>query len=132
MTKKWIVPIVMLFAACGESEYKPAEDAQDAGRQFIRASLDGDYKKAEFYLYRDSTNLMLLEDQKSDYKALTKDEKRAYRDASIMPISIKNEDSVTVYYRYYPSSNPKDTTVLRILKKNNEWLVDLKSIIQTR
>jgi len=132
MLKKWIAPIVLLLTACGEGAYKPAEDAQDAGRQFIRASLDGDYKKAEFYLYRDSTNLMLLDVQKSDYQGLTRAEKRAYREASIMPLSIKNEDSVTVYYRYYPSSNPKDTSVLRILKKNNEWLVDLKSIIQTQ
>ena len=132
MMKKWIAPIALLLAACGEGAYKPAEDAQDAGRQFIRASLDGDYKKAEFYLYRDSTNLMLLDDQKSDYAGLTRAEKNAYEDASIIPISIKNEDSTTVYYRYYPSSNPKDTTVLRILKKNNEWLVDLKSIVERR
>ncbi len=132
MMKIWILPSVLFFTACGEEGYKPAEDAQDAGRQFIRASLDGDYKKAEFYLYRDSTNLMLLEDQKSDYAGLTKAEKNAYEDASIIPISIKNEDSTTVIYRYYPSSNSKDTTVLRILKRNNVWLVDLKSIIERR
>jgi hypothetical protein len=130
--KRVILPIALFLASCGDEKYMPAEDGQDAGRQFIRASLDGDYKKAEYYLYRDSTNLMLLEDQKSDYANLTRQEKRAYRDASIIPISIKTEDSVTVYYRYYPSSNPKDTTLLRILKKNNEWLVDLKSIIQTQ
>ncbi len=130
--KKWIVPITLLFAACGEGEYKPAEDAQDAGRQFIRASLDGDYKKAEYYLLKDSTNLMLLDQQKSNYAGISKANKNAYSDASIIPISIKPEDSVTVYYRYYPSSNPKDTTTLRITRKNNEWLVDLKSIIEKR
>ena len=130
--KKWILPIVLFAAACGEGAYKPAENAQDAGRQFIRASLDGDYKKAEFYLYRDSTNLMLLDQQKSNYAGLSKAQKNDFEDASIIAISIKPEDSTTVYYRYYPSSNPKDTTLLRILKKNNEWLVDLKSIIEKR
>ena len=132
MMKKWIVPITVLLAACGEGELKPAEDAQDAGRQFIRASLDGDYKKAEFYLLQDSTNLMLLDQQKSNYAGLSKAQKNDYEDASIIPISIKPADSITVYYRYYPSSNPKDTTSLRITKKDNVWLVDLKSIIEKR
>jgi hypothetical protein len=34
--------------------YSKAEDAQDAGREFIRASLDGNYDKAKFYLLKDS------------------------------------------------------------------------------
>lgn len=131
--KKLTIPFLLLIVACdGDGKYEPAEDAQDAGRQFIRASLDGDHKKAGFYLLQDSTNLMLLEKQRTNYRDLTRDAKRNYRDASIIPLSIKPIDSVTYQYKYYPSSNPGDTTTLRILKKNNEWLVDLKSIIKTQ
>ena len=47
--------------ACNAGKtFDKAEDAQDAGRQFIRASLDGDYEKARFYLLNDSVNLLLI------------------------------------------------------------------------
>ena len=59
MTKKLILPSLIIFcaAACSDPHsFKKAEDAQDAGREFIRASLDGNYEKASFYLYEDSVN----------------------------------------------------------------------------
>ena len=59
MIQKFILPAMLLLVACGHS-FKKAEDAQDAGREFIRAALDGNYEKASFYLYTDSTNLLLL------------------------------------------------------------------------
>lgn len=113
-----------------EGGYSKAEDAQDAGRQFIRASLDGDYAKARFYLLKDSINLMLIERQELNYQQLNPEARREYREANIRPLEIKNEnDSVTIY-TYYHSSNVKDTTTIRITKINGEWLVDLKSIIK--
>ncbi len=55
MKKLFIALLVLTVAACtGRKSYKKAEDAQDAAREFIRASLDGDYDKAEFYLFSDS------------------------------------------------------------------------------
>ena len=54
------VSCVFLFACNAGKTFNKAEDAQDAGRQFIRASLDGDYEKARFYLLNDSVNLLLI------------------------------------------------------------------------
>ena len=51
--------LIMTVLSCN-SGYKKADDAQDAGRQFIRASLDGDIAKANFYLLKDTTNLSLM------------------------------------------------------------------------
>ncbi len=52
--------LVFIMACNAGKTFNKAEDAQDAGRQFIRASLDGDYEKARFYLLSDSVNLLLI------------------------------------------------------------------------
>jgi hypothetical protein len=68
--KKLIASLcIVATLSCNSSAgggYKKAEDAQDAGTQFIRASLDGDYDKAAFYLLKDTTNLMLFEKQQAN------------------------------------------------------------------
>jgi hypothetical protein len=127
---KKIVLIALVFAACNGNSYKKAEDAQDAGREFIRASLDGDHKKARFYMFQDTTNLFLLKQQEVDYNVLDSRQKTLHRESSIRPVEIKAvNDSVTLY-RYYNTYNSKDTTTIRIIKTDDTWLVDLKSIIK--
>ena len=76
--KKLFIPLlILLLAACNTGRtFKKAEDAQDAGREFIRASLDGDDTKAEFYLFQDSTNRLLMNKWKKDYDRLDVDSKR--------------------------------------------------------
>ena len=121
---------LMVLAACGGGGYKRAEDAQDAGREFIRATLDGEHDKAKFYLLHDTTNLLLLKQQESNYNQLSGKEKNEFRQSSIRPIEIKPvNDSVTLY-KYYNTYNSKDTTTLRIVRINADWVVDLKSIIK--
>ena len=106
------------------------EDAQEAGTQFIRASLDGDYAKARFFLLKDSTNLLLIKQQQINYEQLSSETKRINREASIRPIEIKNESDSVTLYKYYHTSNTKDTTTIRIVRDKGEWLVDLKSILK--
>lgn len=133
MVKKFILPLVFLAAtACNDPHtFKKAEDAQDAGREFIRASLDGNYEKASFYLYADSTNKMMFAKWKKDYDRMSPDEQQKYKDASILPIDIHPlNDSVTSYT--YANSYKKDTTTIRIVKINGEWMVDLKEILYHR
>lgn len=125
--------LILLFISCTDkSKYTSAEDAQDAGRQFIRASLDGDYAKARFFLLKDSTNLFLIKQQQSNYEQMSDNEKRDYRESTIRPIQIISENDSVTLYRYYHTSNPKDTTTLRIKKENGEWLVDLKSFFDQK
>jgi len=123
---------VLALAACNSADsYKKAEDAEDAGREFIRASLDGNYEKASFYLYPDSTNKMMLAKWKKDYDHLNQDEQQKYRDASIMPVDIHAlNDSVTDFT--YFNSYKRDTTTVRILKVHGDWMVDLKEILYNR
>lgn len=128
--KKIFIYSALLFAtACGsERTFKKAEDAQDAGREFIRASLDGDYEKAQFYLLQDSTNRLLIEKWKKDYDRFDAETKHQYKDADILPITISPQnDSVTTYT--FSNSFKKDTTTIKIVRINGEWLVDLKEIL---
>lgn len=120
---------LLLLAACSDSHsYKKAEDAQDAGREFIRASLDGDYDKASFYLYADSTNQMLLDKWKKDYDRMDHEERKKYKDADIRVINLQTvNDSVTSYT--YANTYKKDTTTIRVIRINGNWMVDLKEIL---
>ena len=127
--QKLILPVFFLLAACGNiHSFKKAEDAQDAGREFIRAALDGDYEKASFYLYADTTNQLLLNKWKKDYDGMDHEERKKYQEADILPINIRAvNDSVTSYT--YANSYKKDTTTIRVVRINGEWLVDLKEIL---
>jgi hypothetical protein len=129
-TTALLIAIIIISVSCGDGALKKADDAQDAGREFIRASLDGDYRKAKFYLLKDDDNLRLFEKNQSDYQHLSAEAKRLYREANIRPVSITPVDSTRTKYTYWHTSNPKDTFTLAIVKVNDEWLVDLKSIIE--
>lgn len=125
------VCLLAVFSSCSNnSAYKKAEDAEDAGREFIRASLDGNYDKAMFYLLKDSmqTNMMLLNKWKKDYNRRKEEDKVRYKDASIIAIKIEPINDSTVNYRYTNTFEIKDTTTIKVVKVNNEWLVDLKDI----
>ena len=129
MIRKILLPATLLLvAACNsDKSFKKAEDAQDAGREFIRAALDGNYEKASFYLYPDSTNKMMFAKWKKDYDQHP-DEHQQYKDASILPIDIHPlNDSVTSYT--YANSFKKDTTTIRIVRIDGDWMVDLKEIL---
>ena len=131
MKWSWIIAIIIVVSACESKEtYVKAEDAEDAGREFIRASLDGNYEKAKFFLYKDSAdfNIRLLDKWRTNYEALAGEEKSGYKSASIKPIEIAPAgDSSSYTYTYY-NSYKKDTTTIRILKVNDEWLVDLREL----
>ena len=123
--------ITFLIACHAGKTFTPAEDAQDAGRQFIRASLDGDYEKARFYLLSDSVNLILINKWQQDFDKLDRDTRQSYREASIIAINIKAlNDSVTTFT--FSNSFRKDTTTVHILRKDGEWLVDLKEILNAK
>ena len=131
--KKLFIPsLILLLIACNTGRtFKKAEDAQDAGREFIRASLDGDGEKADFYLFQDSTNRLLMNRWKKDYNRLDEDSKRKYKDADILVLNILPvSDSVSTFT--YSNSYKKDTTTIKIVRINGEWLVDLKEILNSR
>jgi hypothetical protein len=129
MIRKFILPAMLVLAACNNvHSFKKAENAPDAGREFIRAALDGDYDRAKYYLYTDSTNLQLFDMWQKRYDGLSHEERNKYQEADILPINIRQiNDSVTSYT--YANSYIRDTTTVRIVRIHGDWLVDLKEIL---
>jgi hypothetical protein len=133
LTNKTIIGLFLItgLISCSEGKvYTKAEDAQDAGREFVRASLDGNYDKARFYLLNDSTNtnVMLLEKWKKDYNQRSTEDKVQYKQASIIAIKVEPLNDSTVNFVYTNTFEPKDTTTIKVVRVSDEWLVDLKEI----
>ncbi|MBZ5856473.1 hypothetical protein [Flavihumibacter profundi] len=121
--------MIFMVACSGEERYRKAEDAEDAGREFIRASLDGDIKKAEFYLLKDSVNQMLFNKWKTDsYNKLNPEDRMSFKQANILPIKIEKVNDSTVNYTYSNTYKNIDTTTIKIIRVNGVWLVDFKDI----
>jgi hypothetical protein len=124
---------MVLSASCASSEssYTKATDAQEAAREFIRASLDGNYDKASFYLYKDSAgvNEMLLNKWKNDYNHWTQEDKVGHKEASIRVITTQQVNDSSLNY-VFSNSYKKDTTAIEIVKTKGEWLVDLKEFLK--
>jgi hypothetical protein len=127
-----VLLLLWLVFSCNEQgpALSPAENALDAGREFVRAALDGDYVKASRYLLEDSLNKKLFDQQIQNYNSMDGAQKRSYLESSIRPVAILSENDSTTLFRYYHSANPKDTTTLRIIKKEGKWLIDLKSVLK--
>jgi hypothetical protein len=124
-----LIVCVLLFSCSSTETYKKAENAQDAGREFIRASLNGDYKKAKYYLLTDSTNIMILDKWKKDtYDKLTNEERVSYTQANILPIEIQQVNDSLYNYTFTNTYKNKDTTTIQIVRVNGEWLVNLQDI----
>ncbi|WP_126973663.1 nuclear transport factor 2 family protein [Gynurincola endophyticus] len=124
-----LVLIATIALVSCDSRMKKAENAVDAGREFVRASLNGDIDRAKFYLYKDSSNVFLFDKWKTNvYQKLSVEEKREYRESSINMIELTNVDDSTMHFVYSNSYKPKDTTSITVLKIDGEWLVDLKTV----
>jgi hypothetical protein len=130
MNKITLFGFAILIFSCSPKELKKAEDAQTAGREFIRASLDGDFDTARFFLLKDDDNNYVLNRMETKYNQMSVEAKRLYREANIRPVSITAVNDSLTTYTYYHTSNPKDTVNLSIVKKNGEWLVDAKSVLE--
>lgn len=131
MNKTFLLLTIILVNSCNnQAGYQKAEDAEDAGREFIRASLDGNYDKAYYYMYKDSTNTnkMILDKWRKDYNLLRQQSKVSYKEANIIAVNIFPVNDSTVNYMYTNTFENKDTTTIKIIKVNDEWLIDLKDI----
>jgi hypothetical protein len=128
MQKIFLVSLVTLFfLSCNESSVKTKKnsDPLEAGREFIDASLKGDYDYAKQYLLADSTNLMSFDRFVEFDKKLPAKDKEGYKDANIIIDSTQTlSDSVTVIN--YSNTYKKKPSKIKLVKKNNEWLVDFK------
>lgn len=120
------------FWACTVTEEKStSENDIDAARNFIRAALNGNYDEAKNYLLPDSVNTEFFNAFQRNYKSrMSREDKKGYRESSITIHSVTPvNDSTTVVQ--YSNSYKKKTDSLKVMKVNEQWLVDFKYSFQT-
>lgn len=118
---------IILLSACGNNETaSSSENDVDAARNFIRAALDGQYTEAQHLIVADSMNLQYLDAFATNYRErMNREDKRGYRESSINIHDIQSvNDSVTIVH--YSNSYKQIPESLRVVRRNNNWLVDLK------
>lgn len=116
----------LLFISCGGIDnYEKPDDPLDAGRDFIKAALEGDMNKAELFILKDPTNERLFNEVVKKYKTYSPEEKAGYKDANIRVNKSQDiNDSTTIIN--YSNSFKKENNEIKLVKHNNEWWVDFK------
>ncbi|HVG40292.1 MAG TPA: hypothetical protein VM888_01680, partial [Chitinophagaceae bacterium] len=85
-----------------------------------------DFDKAKTFMVNDSLNNQYLDATERSFKEkFATEERRNYREASINIHSV-NPVNDTVSYIDYSNSFKKEKEHLKVLKKDGQWLVDLK------
>lgn len=115
---------VIFILGCKQPEgFQEGEDPMDAGREFLRAVLDGDFEKASLYVLDNAENKELFETYKQYMKNQPQKEKLNLKSASIIINNIQNiNDSVTLIN--YSNSHTMKPTDLKVVLSEKKWRVD--------
>lgn len=115
---------IALLAGCAEPEgFKKPEDGLDAASSFVRATLDGDYAKAERYVMQDEEDLRLFERYKAHMKQVSEKERLGLKSANMIIDSVRYpSDSVTMVH--YSNTFHRKPTRLRTVRVDGSWWID--------
>ena len=123
--KKWVWVAAIVLVACGGKQqgYHKAEDALDAGREYINACMQGDFSKAVFYTLPGEKSSKIIDEIEKSYREKDKEGRQQFRSASINISEVKDlNDSITEIH--YNNSFDKQPHTLLVIKRNGDWLVD--------
>ncbi len=115
--------VFLLFLSCTSREKNPhAENALDAGREFIDGCLKGNFEHAAFYLKNDPADQARLKELKDHYFTLSESARTQLDQASIIILEDSTINDTAHYIQY---SNSYDTTKQVILVSLNKdaWQV---------
>lgn len=118
-----LTPFLLLcLSACNDAGQNiKSENDVDAARNFIQAALNGDYQKARGYMLPDPINEQRMD--AIERVPLRADEKKGLAEASINIHNVnKINDTATIVI--YSNSFKNDWDTLRVIKQNDQWLVD--------
>jgi hypothetical protein len=121
--------LFLLMGCNSDKEETKSDNDMDAARNFLDAALKGDYKHASVYMLQDSANREYLNVSERSYQNRSPDAKAKLKAASLRFFDtqqVNDSTTITVFDNSY--ANKKDT--LRIVKRNGQWLVDLKYLFE--
>jgi hypothetical protein len=119
--------IFCFLVGCGQpADFAAPETDLQAATDFIRYTLDGDFKYAKKLIVVDSLNEGYLEMVERKYNGYTVAHKDSMRSASITINEVAQvvKDSVTVVN--YSNSYSKTPFKVKSVKVNGAWMIDLK------
>mgnify|MGYP001552555590 CR=1 FL=1 len=120
-----LLVVVSLISACSHSAEVNKRDPLESGRGFIESTLKGDFDEAQKYLLQDSVNMEYFNMYKDFNSGRSKEEKEGYKNANIIIDSTQNlSDSVSIIT--YSNTFKNKPSKIKLVKKNNDWLVDFK------
>lgn len=122
-----IIGLFMAFviSSCGTS-YEEPDTAIDAGRQFISAIYNGNFKRAGQLIINNEENRVILEQTiEKDFRARDGFGKEALSKASIRINEIKTMDNGTTLL-YFTNAYTNKASELEIKKEGEFWRVDLR------
>jgi hypothetical protein len=130
MIKKYFALIILTAAilSCNNTDQKKTAVTDiDVATAFVRGLLDNDFKEAEQYLFKDEMNTQIFERFKKQYSGKDKATLEKYKEAQIIvnETSVVKPDSIFIF-NYSNSYSRADKTILKLVRINNKWLVDLK------
>lgn len=118
--------LIILLASCQSThQYPAAADALDAAREFIDASIRGDFEKANAYLLQDEKNKQLLKEEEEKYRAKTNAQQKQLSESSLQNISIEEVTAKETIVKF-KNSMDKVSRKVKVISVNNRWLVDFK------
>lgn len=127
--KKILSASFLLFFACAcnnnDRTADKSENDVDAARNFLNAALQGKFSLAKQYLLQDSSNIQYLDVAERNYERAPAETIRAYKESSIKVYKVDPVNDSTTVVIYF-NSFKKDHDTLKVLKINDQWLVDLK------
>jgi hypothetical protein len=118
---------VLVFLPACNQQVKTIQNSDPllAGREFINASLTGDFDYAKKYLLADSTNLMYFERFVEFDNNKPVSDKEGYKNSNIIINATETvSDSVTIIN--YSNTYKKEPSKIKLIRKDNKWLVDFK------
>ena len=118
--------VQFFFVSCTQNENAIKRAGPiEAGREFIDASLKGNYEYAKEYLLADTVNMEYFNELVNFNNKLSPQEKEGYKSANIIIDSIQNiSDTVTIINYSNTFKNTPDK--IKLVRVNKEWLVDFK------
>ncbi len=114
---------ILLFSCNDPVGFRKPEDGLDAGREFVRAVLDGDYKKGELYVIPEEEDIRLYKRYADYMRKRPGSELIELKQASII-INKVEEVSDTIQIINYSNSYTQKPIDIKVVKKDGEWWVD--------
>jgi len=116
--------LAIAVVAC-MGKYPKADNELAAAQYFLKACMQGDFKRADFYMLKDSENIADLKQLKEAYHHSNRDIRAAYDHADIIVEdneSVNADMKIITYKNSYDNINRK----LKAVNLNGDWKIDLK------